>query len=157
LVTGATRDGLFQGAGSTSYFKPSLAVTPTGGLLIAFNSCSPSSFSSLGFLFRYEGQQDFLSYTTIIAGVAPKEALKNGINGEPTTSAASRIPGMSANPIDQFILHHALVQGSNGPLTRTLQLDYADPRFGLSGTISADNGTAAGFVGPPPGSPLGQF
>jgi len=157
LVTGATQDGFFQGGGSTSYFKPSLAVTPTGGLLIAFNSCSPSSFPSSGFLFRYEGQQDFLPYTPIVAGTGPSVALKNGINVGPTTSAASRIPRMSDNPIDQFIFHHTLVEGSAGPLIRAVQLAYADPRFGLSGTISADNGAAAGFVGPPQGSPLGQF
>src|SRR5262249_38307774 len=88
-LTGATQDGLFEGSGSYSYFSPSLAVSPSDDLLLAYNGSSANSYPAGGISFRYGGQPSFLPYIMPLPGTAPSLAIRNGINFGATTSAIS--------------------------------------------------------------------
>jgi hypothetical protein len=154
VVSGASQDGFFQGGGSTSYFKPSVAVTPTGDSTIAYNSTSPTSFPSSGFMFRYQGQPNFLLYHLPITSTGPSLSLKNGINVGPTTSATSRSPAFNTAFFDSLIGNRTVLQSSNGPTTSSYLVDSSNLDFYLQGIVSADNGSATGAIGPQPGNPV---
>jgi hypothetical protein len=155
-VSGAKTDGFFQGGGSTSYYNPYIAVTPTGDLLITFSWASPNSFPSSGFRFQYQGQQDFLPYKTILPGTGPSVSLRNGINVGPTTSAITPTSSTVTAFLDSFIANKILVRGFNVSATYSALVASPNLPFSLQGIISADHGSAGGALGPQPGTPPGQ-
>src|SRR5262249_26174336 len=59
-VSGTTKDGFLEDTGSYSYFSPSLAVSPSNDLLLAYNGSSANSYPAPRISFRYGGQPNFL-------------------------------------------------------------------------------------------------
>jgi hypothetical protein len=163
-VTGAHQDGFLEGSGTYSYFSPSLAVSQSNDLLIAYNGSSANSYPSSGVAFRRASQSSF-SYIPLITGTEPSLALRNGINVGATTSATCPSPDVIT--VNNYLVASYIIQAQG--IRRFLEGlgafdDYEDeadivvpllPFF--QGTLSGDNGSLEVATGTPEGHDLGQF